>query len=145
MPLKYQNEIDNFNLSIECPINLKWEGGELDAHKFSFAPIENKLNFLPNVLFDRLKGIPFDYIKANELVKCKRCGSSYYDKLDSAITAWNNLSPQVQENLGYTHIALGKLNNQDGYISEISKNGHFGFYENENVDLRLKFKILTSL
>jgi hypothetical protein len=145
MALKYQSEIDKFQLTINCPENVSPPAKEIEAFRFSFSPITHDLNFLPNVVFDRVKPIPFNYAKASAIVKCRRCGASFYINLESALNQWSNLSEQVRDSLGYTHIAAGKLDAQDGLMKEPEKSGHFGFYENDTADLTAKFNLLARL
>lgn len=145
MELKYQNEIDNFAFqTLKCPM-VNQLPNDLEAYRFSFNPIEHEDNFLPNVVFDRKRGKPFNYTKAVETVRCSRCSSSMYNTLDFARLAWKNLSPQVKENLGYTHLAKGILNNIDGLVTEINQKGHFGFYESNECNPISKFSILEEL
>ena len=144
MGLKYQNEIDNFNLDIKCPDEVSEPNG-IDAFRFSYNPIGHPLNFLPNVVFDRQTNGTFNYKKASDPVKCKRCGASYYTSLINAKSKWEELSEQNKQNLGYTHIANGILAPIDGLMKEPDKEGHFGFYEYENVDLAKKFKLVSEV
>lgn len=145
MALKYQAEIDNFGLSLTCPDNVEPPNGEIDAYRFSYNPINHHLNFLPNVVFDRLTKNPYNYNKASDHIKCSRCGASYYTSIENVKTKWALLSEQIRENLGYTHIAFGKLNNTDGLMKKPAKTGHFGFYENDTVDLSKKFSLVSEL
>jgi hypothetical protein len=144
MALKYQAEIDQRTLLAQCP-----ESGtppdNLSAYRFVYSPINHKLNFLPNIIFDKKIGIGFDYVNAEENVYCSRCGISLYDTLPNAQKAWKKLAPKIKENLGYSHIANGTLVQNDGVMKEIQNNGHFGFYEDINANLPLKFKIIEIL
>ena len=150
MALKYQQEIDRLSLSLSCPEGVYPPNGELPAFRLSFNPIEHPLNFLPNVVFDREKNIPFPYTKrltTNEgkVIVCKRCGASFYLSLESVRKQWENMSDQNKENFGYTHIANGTLNGKDGLMREPEKSGHFGFYEDEKANLTKKFKVSEEL
>lgn len=145
MPLKYQNEIDNFQLDIQCPDAVAPPQNEIDAFRFSFSPITHKLNFLPNVVFDRLTNNPFNYNAASKVRKCSRCGASYYTSLENAQKKWATISRQIRENLGYTHIASGKLNAGDGVMKKPDADGHFGFYENDKTNFADKFALTATL
>lgn len=144
MPLKYQTEIDQLGLSIACPKQVK-SPENIEAYRFCFNPIEHDLNFLPNVVFDRVTNNPFNYIKAPDEIRCSRCGASFYTTLQSAVSKWSALSDQIRENLGYTHIANGILSNTDGVMKEPDRTGHFGFYENDTANLATKFNLIKEL
>ena len=143
MALKYQNVINDLKIE-NCPSNVGKPKEEMVVYRFSFAPIENEHNFLPNFLIDQIKGAPFNYKKCDETRKCLRCGTSFFLSRDKTVDKWNNLSIQFKENYGYTHIASGILKDEDGVMSEPSSE-HFTFYENENRELAKQFKIIEEL
>ncbi len=143
MSLKYQSEIDALGLTF-CPDAVVPET-EIEAFRFSFNPIENELNFVPNVIFDRQRNSPFNYEKATAEKKCLRCGASFYLNLESAINKWNNISERIRELLGYTHIANGKLDSNDGLMRVPDITGHFTFYELETANLTTKFNLISEL
>ena len=143
MALKYQTEIDNLQISAVCPNGVLPATGAI-AYRFSYTPITHDLNFLPNVVFDRMKGLGFNYGTASANRKCSRCGASFYETRDSAVNKWNSLTEQVRENLGYTHLAVGTLDKTDGLVST-PRDGHFSFYEYIDADLTKKFKIVADL
>ncbi len=145
MALKYQSQIDDFKLSIVCPINTIKEEKIIPAYRLSFESIDNELNFLPNVIFDKIKNHPYNYIKADDSIKCKRCGASFYTNTQDIYNRWNSLTVVIREKLGYTHIASGNIDSKDGHLTEPDDKGHFGFYENEGVDLKSKFEIIAKL
>lgn len=145
MQLKYQNEIDNLDLHGLCPDEVFPPSEEINVFRFSYDPIDHVLNFLPNVVFDRLKPIPFNYKTASPHVKCKRSGASYYIDADNAQDKWDNLPEQVRANLGYTHLATGTLDANDGFMRQPDIDGHFGFYESDNADLAKKFTLAIVL
>lgn len=143
MPLKYQREIDNFNLSIPCPENAI-PPDDMDAYRFSFSPVNHEHNFLPNVVFDRIRGIGPNYSKLPDARKCSRCGGSYYKTLEGAKNSWGSLAEQIRDNLGYTHVAHGVLSKEDGFIIP-PVTDHFTFYENDGVLLSEKFTLIEEL
>ncbi len=145
MKLKYQTEIDNFNLTVKCPTDVSLLEDDMYAYRFSLSPITDVLNFLPNVLYDRLKPAIFNYTKASEEKKCKRCGSSYFSDKKKAFNSWNSLSEKIQENLGYSHLAYGILKKSDGWVTNIEESSHFSFYEEENAYLFTQFQIIEEL
>lgn len=143
MGLKFQAEIDKFNL-VDCPSNVSVPEKDIKAYRFSFEPIEHEYNFLPNVLIDRIKNVPFNFNLCSPEKKCLRCGSSFFLSSESALSKWNKLPIQFKENYGYTHLASGTINKEDGFIS-IPQNNHFTFYQKEDVQLEKKFKNITKL
>ena len=145
MALKYKSEIDNFNFDIVCPHNVNNIEDDVESYRFCFDPITHNLNFLPNVVFDRLTNSPFNYNRAQSNTKCTRCGASYYTSLDNAKYKWDSLTEQVRENLGYTHIASGILDSSDGLVSAPNDDGHFNLYENDTANLVEKFEIVFAL
>lgn len=146
MTLKYQDEIDNLRLSIFCPdVSSIIMDGRVYAYRFCFDPINDKHNFLPNIVFDKVRNIFFDYDNAGESTKCSRCGASFYTNIDYAKNKWNSLPERVRVKLGYTHIGYGILELEDGIRKTPDRKGHFSFYENEGVDLGLKFKLIGEL
>lgn len=144
MALKYQHEIDNFGLDIQCPENVV-APIEITAYRWSFNPIGHALNFLPNVVYDRVTNNPFNYKTAKSNVKCRRCSASYFTNIDSARDKWEGISLQIRLNLGYTHISSGILDENDGVMKEPDKEGHFGFYESDTANLATKFTIVEEL
>lgn len=143
MPLKYQHEIDGLGLTETCPAAVTVATG-IEAFRFCYHPITHNLNFLPNVVFDRQKGVAYNYSRATSEQKCSRCGASFYTTLAIAVNRWNSLPERVRENLGYTHLAQGTLVEEDGLITE-EKRGHFGLYEDVQADLPSKFAIVEEL
>lgn len=144
MDLKYQTEISNRNFKIQCPISGA-QPTNLSAFRFVYSPITHNLNFLPNIIFDNLVGIGYDYDNAPEQDVCLRCGISLYDTITNAKKAWKKLAPRVKQKLGYSHLAKGVLTQSDGLMNNINDKGHFGFYEDNNANLIQKFTIVEQL
>ena len=145
MELKYQNEIDAFNLNVECPNEVVPIEKDIYAYRYSLSPITHKLNFVPNVIYDREKPAFFNYKKANPYKKCKRCGASFFSDKSLAIGFWNGLTEQIRENLGYTHIAYGILKKGDGWVSDPNEESHFSYYQEKEAKLVSNFKIVDEL
>lgn len=145
MPLKYQNEIDALELPFECPSQLVAIAEMTEAHRWSLNPIEHEWNFLPNVVYDRVRGSGIDYANFDPHRKCSRCGASYYRTIQECRDAWDEgLSAQIKSLLGFTHIASGSLDIGDGGIIN-GNNGHFTFYEDAEANLPQKFTIVEEL
>lgn len=143
MSLKFQEEIDKLELN-NCPTNVAELLKAIVVFRFSYTPIEHEHNFLPNVIIDKIKNAPVTYELLSSNEKCLRCGTSFYLGADFALKKWKRLPIQFKENYGYTHLASGTLEKGDGLMSE-SKNNHFTFYQNENVQLENKFENIIEL
>lgn len=146
MELKHQDlfvELDIIDLY--PPDNLN--PVETVAYRWVSTPIENEVNFLPNYLFDKLKNNVERYSNGRyskeDLVK--RCSQSFFNNLHSAKVNHKKIPKGMRDKLGYTHIAEGEMNKEDGFATETNAIGHFGFYECYLCDLKLKFKICDSL
>ena len=145
MALKYQHEIEGLNLKDLCPTETIPPLG-VEVFRWSYDPINHPNNFLPNVAFDRAVNLPYNYERKDNSIKCRRCASSFFTNISSAIKRWENLSEQNKENFGYTHIASGVLDDKDGIINKPDEStGHFGFYEYDSADLTKKFKNVLDL
>jgi hypothetical protein len=146
MALKYQSYIDALKLSIICPDNLSQLKEDIEVYRLSYSPISHENNFLPNVIFDPKRNITFfDYSEKNtdEGKKCLRCGASFFKNVDKAIATLKHLSGQIKQSYGYTCIAKGSLNGEDGLIKHNEKGDHFTLYEFEGVELAKKFEIIN--
>jgi len=55
------------------------------------------------------------------------------------------LLDEVKGKLGYTHIAVSEINENDGESTVPDKNGHFSFFEYHEAMLLEKFKIPSKL
>lgn len=143
MPLKYQVEIDNFGNLLTCPENVSPPQDNTEVFRFVVSPIEHQLNFVPNVVRDRELGLAYKY--RNDLDKCMRCGISLYLTLEGIADRWDQFNDKIRENLGFTHVARGVINSLDGLMRVPDENGHFGFYENEGVDIQPQFNIHVEL
>lgn len=147
MALKYQNEIDNLKLEISCPSESFETQNEIEAYRWTFDPINHQHNFLPNIVFDRVTNSTVNYSKKMPLVKCNRCGASFFTSLESAKTAFGVVNGRLSDvlKLTYTHIAKGTLNKSDGLMKKPDQHGHFGFYEYEKSNLVEKFKNISTI
>jgi hypothetical protein len=62
-----------------------------------------------------------------------------------AMNNWNSLAEQIRINLGYTHLAYGILQANDGLVDEPNHSGHFGFYESNQANLGKSFQIVDQI
>jgi hypothetical protein len=144
--LKFKTQIDALKLSINCPQDLSEITEDIITYRFCHNPIDLNVDFLPNVLYDKLVGIEFDYSATNkdEKKKCSRCGASFQKMIEGLISTWNNLNDSIKTKLGYSAIAKGTLSINSGLVS-ISNGGHIGFYEYEKATYHNSFGIEKSL
>lgn len=141
--LKYQELINSFNLKNSCPNGAATIKEETLSFRWCLEPISHEWNFLPNHLFDKAKGPPpRKNFSADE--KCDRCGLSFFTSQDSATITFNRLTERIRMLLGYTHVAGGKINTEDGLVSE-TKNSHYSLFEFEGVNLMKKFEIIDKM
>ncbi|MCD4795454.1 MAG: hypothetical protein K8R54_19645 [Bacteroidales bacterium] len=141
--LKYQDLIDEQNLKLVCP-NSNSKFAQITAYRWTFFPIENEDNFLPKLIYDKKKNIPHRINSNNESLICSSCGLSMFNSEINASKKFFSIPLRNRKLLGYTHISKGNLDNH-GLMSEISKTGHFDFFEFIDVDLKNKFSIDTEL
>lgn len=141
--LKYQWLIDELEISGTCPYN-GCVGKTMFAYRWTFSDIDNPDNFLPVGVLDKKKSPPRINDKSNSFFKCSCSGLSMYHTLESAISNFMAFPERTRKLLGYTNIAEGYLEKNEGLISEVDERGHFDFFESLNVDLPQKFKIVST-
>ena len=142
MMFKYQEEIDR--LSIQCPPST-WQSKKMLAFRFVFQiPHENtRNNFLPVLIIKPKRKLNPD----TDANRCKGYALSLFDTERNAKRRYNNLvkkRPRLREQLGDS-LAKGFLEEQDGVVSDVDRNGHFNLHEFKNVDLSRKFMIVSDL
>lgn len=146
--LKYKSEIDKHGITtIGCP-DKAVAPQNIIAFRLVWSPIDHKDNFLPNIIIEVIRKIPFVYAKdkgKREIQICSRCSISLYNSLENVQCMWDNASAKFKENFGYTHIAEGEINEGDGLVGSISKVGHFGFYEYDGANIFTKFKLKQAI
>jgi len=130
MQLKYHTEIvtcNDYNLE-----NFK-ENSRI-AYRWVFEDINNEANFLPPNILNP---------KPEFLKKQAYWALSFFSNASSSITRYRKLTSNkknLDRKLG-THIAKGILNISDGISNNHNKEGHFDFFEYENVYLNNNFAI----
>ena len=128
--LKYQEKIDD-----KCNLSIYTEKETL-AYRWVFSDIEDERNFLP----------PYIRNPNRTNDNCRVWCLSFFDSLENAkkrlaeITKHNK---NLYKKLG-THVAEGELEKEDGIISEVDSQGHFGMFEYVKTDLTEKFQVIGS-
>jgi hypothetical protein len=146
MAWKYQQTLTDLKIDGTCPPS-GLQGINKEAFRWVFSPIEHQLNFLPNYEFDKVQNNTSNYFNGvydSERI-CARCSQSLFVTLDAAILAFNKLASKRKSKLGYTHVAIGTIVEEDGFTTAHSVEGHFSFYENDGCDLKQKFAICAEL
>lgn len=142
MNFKYQQDIQNLNLSVSCPPS-NYKSIEIQAFRFVFEEGSEKAknNFLPP-----LKITPKRQLNPDSK-KCEGYALSLFNTQQKAKTFYGELRkrhPNIDKTLG-THLARGIFDKNDGVASEINNKGHFNFHEAEDTNLSQKFEIISHL
>jgi hypothetical protein len=144
MELKYKNLIDSQRLTITCPPNNCQLNNKLEAVRWVVQPIEDELNFLPNHLYNQKRGAQTRVM--SEQLKCSSCSLSFHTSVQASTIAFHSLSPNLQQKLGYTHIAIGFIDAGCGLITEPNPiTQHFEFFETDSMYWLNNFVISTQL
>jgi hypothetical protein len=130
--LKYKNQLE----SLKCELPGYTERTRI-AFRWTFDDINHENNFLPRYL-----------LKPNgDLTECVGWGLSFFDQKDKArkrlLTIANNRR-FIFKKLG-THIAQGKLDNDDGISNNSNDDSHFTHFEYANVKLENKFTVIEEV
>jgi hypothetical protein len=129
-------------LKTPCPPE-NYEGRETIGYRWVFESITDELNFLPQFFkVNRYKS------SGNETVICQALGLSFFETLEAAIFRFNELKTTMGlpvYNKIATHVALVKLDAQDGVSNQPDEHGHFTFHPYETADLVLVSEIVHSL
>jgi hypothetical protein len=144
MQLRYKSLINSQKLTITCPPENYKLNDEIEAVRWVINPIEDDLNFLPNHLYDLKRGAQVRAMPEN--IKCGYCSLSFHTSIDASTVAFHSLSSNLQQKLGYTHIAHGTIEKGTGLMSEphpISK--HFELFEIKEIVWMNNFVITNSL
>ena len=141
--LKYQWLIDELEINETCPCNGCGEK-TMSAYRWTFSDIDNPDNFLPVGVLDKKRYPPRINDKSNNFFKCSCSGLSMYHTLETAISNFIAFPKRTRDLLGYTNIAEGYLEKNEGLIGNVNEKGHFDFFEYINIDLSQKFKIVST-
>lgn len=141
--LKYQYLIDQQNLPEECPKKTCIPSHSF-GYRWTFAPIENPINFLPNILFNRERNIPPRRNSPTDNERCSACALSMFNSELGARQKFLNIPKLNRGMLGYTHVAKGNLDGL-GVMTLANKYGHFALFEFKDIDLYSVFLIVAEL
>jgi len=89
--LKYQETIDNQNLSIECPNGCSEKN--VKAFRWVLDDISYEENFLPRIL---TKGPPRKNDQSDDDI-CKSCGLSFFSSHKAAVNKFQSIPPKIQK------------------------------------------------
>lgn len=137
--LKYQSEIDKIE---SCP-DVSFKEGSSKAYHFVFEEEgkQNK-NFLPAIKKTPRRRSAFK--KKGTL--CQSYSLSMFKTEKQAILFFKKLQKKhkaIYTDVGNS-IAEGKINKKHGLMGSTRVDGHFSFFEKEEVELRKIFKIINT-
>lgn len=139
---KYQTQLNEL-LALGCQMPRLYMPNSMPACRFAFST-GNQRNHIPQyvskpkrMLQDIAKGHPTTSLLALSCFSTADKATTFYTNLRKA---FRNVAVTIGNSL-----SEGKLTNKDGGRTEIAENGHFDFYEYEDCDLNLSFKITKNL
>jgi len=141
MRFKYRKEIASIP---DCPPD-HYENRILIVYRFVFEDISDERNFSP-VLILKPKRIHARMFRRDE-AKCQGYGLSLFNTLENAQRKYLKLiknRPKLAKKLG-THIAQGLIEESDGVVSPINREGHLTLHESEQADLKRKFRLVMEV
>ena len=140
---KYYEALCKLELKITCP-SANCISYQMQAYRFVYSDIKHQDNFLPQAIKSQLaRRNPARRI--NEEETCNDYALSLYAAEESARNMFNGLPKRVKDLLGYSHIACGIIQEQDGVNTKIEPDGHFNLHENMGIDIQSRFKIVGTL
>ena len=137
MRFKYHSYLNQLP---DCPPS-SYERKSITAFRFVFEDLDHIQNFLPVLLKNpkrRLRG---------DAEKCKGYGLSFFDTLENVKRKYVALAKNFKNIhlvIG-THIAEGFIEEDDGVVSELNRDGHFTLHEFEHTDLKNKFHLIMRI
>jgi hypothetical protein len=145
-PFKFAELFTSLGVEKICPSEdtTEHQGG---AFRWTIDPLDHPLNFLPNIIYDKLRqtNAPSRINdKADKHAKCKRCALSFFSTEEAAKAKFLTIKESSRLAIGYTHIATGDISKNDG-LAGLIKQGHFNFYEYQGTDFVGKFTNINTL
>jgi len=129
--------------NIECPFE-NAENLLIEAFRWVDEPMVEE-NFIPTPILQALQGKKIREFPIGDERNCTNHGLSLFISQKKAKDRFNSLHPRIQQQLAYTRIAKGTIEEDDGVNTSSDKNGHFTFFEYEGVELVNKFEIISQL
>jgi len=139
---EYLREVREIH-DIPCPVE-DAEARNVESLRWVNEPMTEE-NFLPTRLLDEVKGKPIRTFPFKDRMNCIYHSLSLYTSEAEARKKFKDFPPTVKKKLGYTHIAVSEINENDGESTLPDMNGHFSFFEYDGAILLEKFKILSKL
>lgn len=137
MQLKYHSEISQHQ---NCPPREVEQQGRL-AFRFVHSSISDPRNFLPVAKLQPNRA--FNHPAA----RCDALSLSMFSSEQSAVSFYQSLArgyPNVRKTIG-SHLAAGTINEEDGWCTPDRHDGHFSFFEAQQVQLVEQFRIVKAL
>ena len=141
MNFKYNSQLQLIRkeYNIDCPCKDAMNINTI-TYRWVYDDITNEANFIPSGIRNPRK-FPPGRIEN----KCNQFALSMFETEEQGIKYFHSFKPRLRRKLGYTHIAKGYVNHNDGLANPSDEQGHFGFHEYEKVELTHKFEIINSL
>jgi hypothetical protein len=137
--LKYQNLLNQYGLSAQCPPDIV-KPKKIEGFHFVNNPIDSELNFRPSIIKS-----PRRINCADKNIHCSIFALSFFDTEENARKMFSNFPDRTKQLLGYTNLAAGLLVAEMGLCSEPNNYGHFDFYEFEGINLTQHLQIIGAL
>ncbi|WP_422008385.1 hypothetical protein [Roseivirga pacifica] len=137
MTLKYAEDIKAKSIDSECPFN-QAEKKNLFAFRFSSSDPSDSENYIPKFKLD----VPKRTEGQEGKLSCGHFGLSMFDKKENANKVLASFTPKIKKKRGWTHLSKGRLTEELGVCTEISKSGHFDFFEEQDTDLAKVFELI---
>ncbi len=128
---------------IECPVE-DAERRNIEAFRWVNEPITEE-NFFPTRVLDELKKKKIRIFPKGHRLNCIYHSLSLFISEEDAKKKFNSFSKTSRKSIGYTHLAQGEITENDGECTDIDDMGHFSFFEYEDISLKDKFKIISTL
>jgi len=142
--LKYNALIASMEISGDCP-SLTCSKPQLEAFRWVTLPVDESLNYLPNILRNQAKGRPARSHWPDDTFKCSCCGLSMFTSKEAAVHKFSSIPELNRKKLGFTHVARATITLDHGLASIPNREGHFDFFEYEDFDTVASFKLDSSL
>ena len=130
---------------INCPCE-KATPKNSTAFRWVHSDINHENNFLPpGIIAIKQKRKPRIFPPNQKENYCNIFALSLFDTENNAIKRFKNFPKRIQKMLGFTNVAMGEIETNDGVLTGINSYGHFDLHEFEEASLVSKFTIKKEL
>lgn len=139
---EYLQEVREIH-EIACPVE-DAENRHIEAFRWVNDPMSEE-NFFPTRVLDELKRKKIRIFPRGHRLNCIYHSLSLFISEEDAKKKFNSFSKNIRKSIGYTHLAQSKIIENDGECTDTDDMGHFSFFEYKDVNLKDKFKIISTL